>query len=165
MKPRRFNFFDGLLLVFVVAAALANVAAYNAGGASVGEFISGIAGAVSKRISANDTLVFRINSPVVSVNGRDKKIDGLGSAPFIQDGATLLPLIAVYEMIGGSAARDAGNGYVTAIFLNNSLKVKAGEITAEVNGRPVAQGVAPVVKGNSRGVNKRIDGYKTNYYH
>ena len=146
MKPRKFGFFDGLLLMLVVAAVLANVYAYGANGSSIGEFFGGLAGAVTKKTSAANTLVFRINSPNVAINGREIKIDELGSAPFIRDGVSLLPLKAVYEMLGGSVDHDAGSGYVTAEFITTFLKIKAGETVAKINGKSVALSVAPVVK-------------------
>ena len=146
MKPRKFGFFDGLLMLLIVAGVLANVYAYEAEGSSIGEFWNGITGSAAAKISAKNTLVFRINNPNVIVNGRDVKIDDFGSAPFIQDGVSLLPLEAAYELIGGSVDYDAGTGYATAKFLNILLKVKAGETVAEINGKSVTQSVAPVIR-------------------
>jgi len=141
MKPRKFGFFDGLLTLLVAAAALANVAAYGANGLSIGEFWSEFLGTEEKQ-----TLVFRIDNPYVDVNGRKTSIDEHGSAPFIQDGVSLLPLKATYKTLGGSVDHDAGTGYATAKFANTLLNVKAGETNAEINGKTVTLGVAPVDK-------------------
>jgi len=93
-----------------------------------------------------NTLVFRINSPNVTVNGQVTAIDELGSAPYSQDGVSMLPLRAIYEILGGAIEYDAGTRYITATFLDTSLKVKTGETGAEVNGRFATLPVAPVAK-------------------
>ena len=146
MKPRKFGFFDGLLMLLIVAGVLANVYAYEADGSSIGEFWNEITGTVTAKVSAKNTFVFRVNNPNVIVNGRDVKIDEFGSAPFIQDGVSLLPLKAAYELIGGSVDYDAGTEYATAKFFESLLKVKAGEVSAEINGKSVTQSVAPVIR-------------------
>jgi len=146
MKPRKFGFFDGLLAILVAAAVLVNVNAYGTDGSPINEFWNGIGGAKARQTSGVNTLVFRIDNPNVAVNGREAAIDGFGSAPFIQDGVSLLPLKAIYGILGGSVGYDAGTGYVTAEFLNTLLEVKSGETSAEINGKPVTLNIAPVVK-------------------
>jgi len=94
--------------------------------------------------SVVNTLVFRPGNPNVTVNGREAAIDTLGSAPFFQDGAAMLPLRATYEMLGGSIEFDSNTGYVSAMFLDTLLKVKPGETGAEINGAFAVLSVAPV---------------------
>ena len=96
-----------------------------------------------------NTLVYQLGSPNVTVNGREAAIDELGSAPYSHDGASMLPLRATYEILGGSIELDSGTGYISALFLDTSLKVKAGETGAEINGAFVALSVAPVAKNGA----------------
>ena len=95
-----------------------------------------------------NSLVFRLGNPNVAVNGQEAAIDELGSAPFNHEGASVLPLRAVYEIIGGELEYDAATRYMTATFLGTSLKVKTGETGAEINGMFATLSVAPV---NSNG--------------
>ena len=96
-----------------------------------------------------NTLVYLLGSPNVTVNSREAAIDTLGSAPYFQDGASMLPLKATYEMLGGSITLDSNTGYVSAVFLDTSLKVKSGETGAEINGAFTALPVAPVAKNGA----------------
>ena len=96
-----------------------------------------------------NTLVYLLGSPTVNVNGQDAAIDKLGSAPYFQDGTSMLPLKATYEMLGGSITLDSNTGYVSAVFLDTSLKVKSGETGAEINGAFTALPVAPVAKNGA----------------
>jgi|GEM_PF-6766574 len=99
--------------------------------------------------SVVNTLVYLLGSPNVTVNGREAAIDKLGSAPYFQDGASMLPLRATYELLGGSVEFDSGTGYASAVFLDTSLKVKAGETGAEINGSFATLSVAPVAKNGA----------------
>ena len=91
-----------------------------------------------------NTLVFRLNSPNVTVNGREAAIDGFGSAPYSHNDTSMLPLRAVYEILGGSIGYDANTQYITATFLDTSMKVKVGETGAEINGAFATLNTAPV---------------------
>ena len=102
--------------------------------------------AVPSMDSVVNTLVFRLDSTTVIVNGREFAIDGLGSAPFSHDGASMLPLRATYELLGGSIGYDEDTKYISATFLDTSLKIKPGETGAEVNGSFSTLAVAPVSK-------------------
>ena len=99
--------------------------------------------------SVVNTLVYLLGSPTVNVNGQDAAIDKLGSAPYFQDGTSMLPLKATYEMLGGSVVLDSNTGYVSALFLDTSLKVKSGETGAEIGGAFAALSVAPVAKNGA----------------
>jgi len=99
--------------------------------------------------SVVNTLVYLLGSPNVTVNGHEAAIDMLGSAPYFQDGVSMLPLRATYEMLGGSIELDSNTGYVSAVFLDTSLKVKAGETGAEINGAFAALPFAPVAKNGA----------------
>jgi len=102
-----------------------------------------------------NTLVYRLDSLNVTVNGREAAIDKLGSAPYFQDGAAMLPLKATYEILGGSIELDSNTGYISAVFLDTSLKVKAGETGAEIGGAFTALSVAPVAKNGATYVHAR----------
>ena len=96
-----------------------------------------------------NTLVYTLGSPNVTVNGQEAAIDSLGSAPLIQDGASMLPLRATYEILGGSIELDSNTGYVSAVFLDTTLMIKTGETDAEINGVVTALSVAPVAKNRT----------------
>lgn len=99
--------------------------------------------------SVVNTLKFKIDSLNVTVNGYDAAIDELGSAPYILDGTSMLPLRAVYDLLGGSIEYDSETRYITAAFEGTSLKAKTGETGAEINGVFTALPVAPVNKNGT----------------
>jgi len=93
-----------------------------------------------------NTLVLRLDSANVTVNGQEAAFGRLGGAPYSQDGFTMLPLRLVYTIIGGTLSYDSDTKYITALFLDTSFKLKAGETGAEVNGVFTALPIAPAVK-------------------
>ena len=93
-----------------------------------------------------NTLVFRLGSHNFTVNGRETAIDGQGSAPYNQDGVSMLPLRAVYELLGGTVTYDADTKTVTAVYLDTSLKIRTGETDAEIGGANVTLPAAPALK-------------------
>ena len=96
-----------------------------------------------------NTLVFTLNSPNVIVNGQEAAIDETGSAPYIQDGTSMLPLRATYELLGGTIEYDPGTRYISALFLDTVLRVKMGETGAEINGAFTALNIAPATRGDT----------------
>ena len=109
-----------------------------------------------QQTSVINTLVFWLNSPNISVNGQEAAIDEPGSAPYNHSGVSVLPLRAIYELLGGSIEFDPDTKYITARFLDTSLKVKTDETGAEVNGTFTALAVAPVTKDGTIYVPARV---------
>lgn len=52
----------------------------------------------------NTTIILKIDSPAMTVNGKDMPIDEQGTVPVIVNGRTLLPVRAVVEQMGGTVA-------------------------------------------------------------
>ena len=52
------------------------------------------------------TIILKIGSPDMTVNGKDMPIDEQGTAPVIVNDRTLLPVRAVVEQMGGTADWD-----------------------------------------------------------
>ena len=50
------------------------------------------------------TIILKIGSPTMTVNGKDMPIDEQGTVPVIVNGRTLLPVRAVVEQMGGTVA-------------------------------------------------------------
>ena len=165
---KRFGVFDIILAVLIAAGIAANVFVYGFYDKDGSDGMPSVSGSPAPTAADNtpaqsvterpantsspasvpqepvvNTFVFRINSPNVTVNGRAAAIDEMGSAPYSQDGVSMLPLRATYETLGGSVAYDADTQVITAAFRDTSLNVKTGETGAEINGTPVTLASAP----------------------
>ena len=72
----------------------------------------------------------------MSVNGVQQPIDAQGTKPVIIAGRTLVPIRAIIEALGGSAAWDAAAQKVTVILGDSTLSLRIGSSLAVVNGSP-----------------------------
>jgi uncharacterized repeat protein (TIGR02543 family) len=70
----------------------------------------------------------------MSVNGVQQPIDAQGTKPVIIAGRTLVPIRAIIEALGGSAAWDAAAQTVTVILGDSTLSLRIGSSQAVVNG-------------------------------
>ncbi|MDR1299314.1 MAG: copper amine oxidase N-terminal domain-containing protein, partial [Oscillospiraceae bacterium] len=108
----------------------------------------GTAGSTAAGTTVN-TVVLRIGSPNMTVNGISAGIDSLGSAPSLSGGNSLLPLRGILVALGGDTQYDSETGSVRAVLGENSAVVVAGNDMAFINGTAVKLPVAPVASGGS----------------
>jgi hypothetical protein len=96
-----------------------------------------------------NTVVLRIGSPNMTVNGISAGIDSLGSAPMLSGGNSLLPLRGVLVALGGDTQYDSETGSVRAILGELYAVVSDGNETAFINGAAVKLPIAPAASGGS----------------
>lgn len=90
------------------------------------------------------TIVLKIGSPYMTVNGVRKEIDpGRGTVPVIVKGRTLLPIRALIETMGGTVGWDGNANKVTIKLKNTSISLVIGKNQATVNGKNKSLDVPP----------------------
>ncbi len=92
------------------------------------------------------TVSMQIGNPIMTVNGMEKEIDpGIGTAPVIQNGRTLLPVRAVMEELGGAVAWDEETQTVVLAMDKNVILLTIDSPTAYLNEEIVMLDTPPVV--------------------
>lgn len=93
-------------------------------------------GAVEKIIKlVQNEIIFQIGNPKVSVNGVQMEIDPEnGTTPVLVDGATLIPIRALIEAMGGMVGWDGNEQKVTIELGTDSVEIWINRKTALVNG-------------------------------
>lgn len=90
------------------------------------------------------TIVLKIGSPYMTVNGVRKEIDpGRGTVPITVQGRTLLPIRAIVEAMGGTVGWDGKANKVTIKMDKTTIVLTIGKKQATVNGKTVTLDVAP----------------------
>lgn len=109
-------------------------------------FMTGCSAAENTKTDNEDfVLTMQIGNPVMTVNGTEKPIDSEGSAPVIVNDRTLLPVRAVVEEMGGTAAWEAGTKTVTLNYKNDEIKLVIDSLTATLNGESKTLDTAPTI--------------------
>src|SRR5450759_5397212 len=98
--------------------------------------VVGLLGPSTARASSSTTIKLWIGNASMSVNGVQQPIDAQGTKPVIIAGRTLVPIRAIIEALGGSAAWDAAAQKVTVILGDSTLSLRIGSSLAVVNGSP-----------------------------
>ncbi len=94
----------------------------------------------------NDTtIILKIGSPDMTVNGKDMPIDEQGTVPVIVNDRTLLPVRAVVEQMGGTVAWNGETQEVTLTYGENEIKLTIDSTEALLNGEKQTLDVAPAV--------------------
>lgn len=91
------------------------------------------------------TIVLKIGSSEMTVNGEKKPIDAEGTEPVIVNGRTLLPVRAVVEEIGGDVFWDRDSKEVILNCKTHEIILKIDSTAAYLNGEPAVLDVAPVI--------------------
>ncbi|MFA4931420.1 MAG: copper amine oxidase N-terminal domain-containing protein [Caldisericia bacterium] len=99
---------------------------------------------------SSTTIKLWIGNAAMSVNGVQKPIDAQGTKPVIVAGRTLVPIRAVIEAFGGSAAWESPTRKVTVTLGKDSLDLWIGKSQASLNGIALAidaanSAVVPVI--------------------
>ena len=91
------------------------------------------------------TIILKIGSPTMTVNGKDMPIDEQGTVPVIVNGRTLLPVRAVVEQMGGAVGWDGESQEVTLKYGDDEIKLTIDRLSAMLNGEEKTLDVAPAV--------------------
>ena len=91
------------------------------------------------------TIVLKIGSPTMTVNGTDMPIDEDGTAPVIVNDRTLLPVRAVVEQMGGTVDWNGEKQEVTLNYGADEIKLTIDSTEAYLNGVTQTLDVAPTV--------------------
>lgn len=71
----------------------------------------------------NTTIILKIGSPTMTVNGKDMPIDEQGTVPVIVNDRTLLPVRAVVEQMGSSVDWNGETQEVTLTYGKDEIKL------------------------------------------
>ena len=93
----------------------------------------------------NTTIILKIGSPTMTVNGNDMPIDEQGTVPVIVNDRTLLPVRAVVEQMGGTVDWNGETQEVTLTYGEAEIKLTIDSTEALLNGEKQALDVAPTV--------------------
>lgn len=91
------------------------------------------------------TIILKIGSPTMTVNGKDMPIDEQGTVPVIINDRTLLPVRAVVEQMGGSVGWNGETQEVTLTYGKDEIKLKIDSAEALLNGEKQTLDAAPTV--------------------
>ena len=96
---------------------------------------------------ANDstTIILKIGSPTMVVNGTEKAIDEQGTAPVIISDRTLLPVRAVVEEMGGTVGWNEENQEVTLKYGSDTIRLTIDSNEAYLNDETKTLDVAPAI--------------------
>jgi hypothetical protein len=89
----------------------------------------------------------QIGSPRMTVNGTVKAIDVQGTRPVISNGATMVPIRAIVESLGGSIGWDAAARRLDIRLGSRTVTMWVGKTTATVGGRSTTMSTAPAILG------------------
>ena len=93
----------------------------------------------------NTTIILKIGSPTMTVNGNDMPIDEQGTVPVIVNDRSLLPVRAVVEQMGGTVDWNGETQEVTLTYGEAEIKLTIDSTEALLNGEKQALDVAPTV--------------------
>lgn len=91
------------------------------------------------------TIILKIGSPAMSVNGKDMPIDEQGTVPVIVNDRTLLPVRAVVEQMGGTVDWNGDTKEVTLSYGDDEIKLTIDSADAYLNGEKQTLDAAPTV--------------------
>lgn len=94
----------------------------------------------------NTLILLQINNPDMYADGVEKEIDeGLGTAPVIDNGRTLLPVRSVVEEIGGTVGWEQNTQTVTLNYKSDEIKLAINSEKAYLNGKENILDTAPKI--------------------
>jgi roadblock/LC7 domain-containing protein len=112
--------------------------------------VTGLLAPSAATASSSTTVKLWIGKASMSVNGAEWPIDVQGTKPVIVEGRTLVPIRAVIEVLGGSAAWESSTRKATVTLGKDSLDLWIGKSQASLNGIALAidsanSAVVPVI--------------------
>ena len=91
------------------------------------------------------TIILKIGSPTMTVNGKDMPIDEQGTAAVIVNNRTLLPVRAVIEQMGGTVGWNGETKEVTLTYGEDEIKLTIDSTEALLNKEKHTLDAAPAV--------------------
>ncbi len=91
------------------------------------------------------TVVLKVGSPVMTVNGEEAAVDENGTVPVIVNGRTLLPVRALIEKMGGTVGWNAEEKLVTLNYKSEEIKLTIDSVSAYLNGEEKTLDTAPEI--------------------
>ena len=99
----------------------------------------------------NTLMLLQINNPYMYADGIEKEIDeGLGTAPVIDNGRTLVPVRSVVEEIGGTVGWEQNTQTVTMNYKSDEIKLVINSEKAYLNGKENILDTAPKIINEKR---------------
>ena len=71
-------------------------------------------------------ITLKIGSPVITIDGKSQNLDTEGTVPIIVNGATLVPLRAVFEALEAKVDWDPATGTITGTRGNTVITLTIG---------------------------------------
>ena len=103
-----------------------------------------VAEAAANDSSQTRVIALRIGSPYISINGVSQQIDEEGTAPYIENGRTLVPFRAIFDAL--SLDVDWNDGEITGTHGNTIIKLTIGSRIAYRNGNSIYLDIPPVIR-------------------
>lgn len=92
-------------------------------------------------------IVLKINSPLMSVDGKEKEVDpGRGTTPIIYRNRTMLPIRAVVEGMDGKAGWDGGKREIKLAANGQNVNMWVDQTKIQVNGAQKKIDVSPFIR-------------------
>lgn len=107
-----------------------------------------VTGCAAENVTAEESLsvVLQVGNPMMTVNGTQQEIDaGRGTAPVIVNDRTLVPIRAVIEAMGGTAAWEEDTRTAVLTYENNQIRLMLDSTTAYFNEEAYTLDVAPAI--------------------
>jgi len=90
-----------------------------------------------------------MDNPNITINGTKARIDEAGHEPLNFEGATMVPLRGIIELLGGSVDYNTETNTARVIHGENVTDFILGSTAAFINGDPVKLGAAPAILNGS----------------
>lgn len=102
---------------------------------------------LSKVFAADEskTVILQIDSPIMTVNGEEIRIDENNTSPVIVSGRTLVPVRAIIEEMGGNVEWNNEIKEVTLTYQGDLIKLTIDSLTAYLNNNANTLDTAPAV--------------------
>ncbi len=95
--------------------------------------LTGCATEAAQSPETDTTIVLKIGSPTMTVNGTDMPIDEQGTVPVIVNDRTLLPVRSVVEKMGGTVSWNGETQEVTLTYGSDEIKMTIDSPTTYLN--------------------------------
>ena len=111
----------------------------------------------------NGYILMQINNPIMEVNGVKTEVDpGRGTAPFLRDDRTVLPIRAVVEAMDGEVIWDDTEQKISLLANQNRVEMQIGTKEYSVNGEAKVMDIEPFTENERTFIPLRFAAYNLN---
>jgi len=108
-------------------------------------------------------ILMQIDNPIMEVNGNKTEVDpGRGTAPFLRDDRTVLPIRATVEAMDGMVLWDDIDQKITLIANTNRVEMRIGALDYSVNGYTKTMDIEPFIENERTFIPLRFAAYNLN---